>query len=594
MASAPLDINYLMLALAIMMVATTVAVAVAKRLNLGSIVALLAVGMALGPHSPMPLFTSHVEELQAVGEIGVMLLMFAMGLDTQPSRLWSMRRLVFGLGTAQYVLTSAALLALLAVIVGIDHIQWRSAVVASLGLAMSSTAVFLPILQERRDTQTEHGRAAVAIDILQSLMVVPVLALIPLLGAGAMQHQPSFEIRSFLIVVGSIGGVYLLGRYVVPWALKLTARDLGPGGFGLMALSGVFLAAWWMETVGMSMALGAFMMGILLSSTLYADQIKAAVAPTRQLLLALFFIAIGMALDLGQLAESKKELLVYLPMLLLVKVLVLFALARYFRLGLRSAVLIAFLMMPCDEIAYVFFASASANGLMNARDHAVGLAVISVSFVVSPMLINLAYRLSDRWIRESNGAGGHPVAPTSENRVIVAGYGYVGRTMCIVLERARIPYRAFEVNPARLTLAEKSGHDVHYGDISDVHLMAAISIGSARLVLVAAGAFDSTKRLISNLHQFYPKVPVMTAVEYLAQRDELRGLGDGEVVALVPEGAVSFGRAVLDRLDVATEEAAAVVNGLRSNDYAALRLDPAANETAKAGAAAVGTAAERA
>ena len=569
-----------MLAVAIMMVVTTVALAVAKRLNLGSIVALLVVGMALGPHSPMPIVTGHVDELQAVGEVGVMLLMFAMGLETYPKRLWSMRRLVFGLGSAQYVVTTAALLALLAAIVGIDRIHWRSAVVASLGLAMSSTAVLLPILQERREAGTEHGRAAVAIEIFQSLMVVPLLALIPLLGAGSAHDQHAFQLRTVLAVIGAIGGVYILGRYVVPWALKLTARDLGPGGFALMALAGVFLAGWGMEAVGLSMALGAFMIGILLSNSLYADQIKAAVAPTKQLLLALFFIAIGMALDLEQLAQSKREILLYLPALLLVKLLVLFTLARAFRLGLRSAVLTAFLMMPCDEIAYVIFASASANGLMNARYHTVGLAMISVSFIVSPMLINLGYRLSDLWIREPNG-GQQAVTSNSENRVIVAGYGYVGRTICVMLEQARIPYRAFDLDPGRLVVAEQSKHDVHYGDIADPRLMGAISIASARLVIATPSAYESTKRLVVNLHQFYPSVAVMTAVEYLAQRDELRRLGANDVAALVPEGAVAFGRSVLDRLGVASEQTATIVNTARSNDYAALRaVELAPHETA--------------
>jgi glutathione-regulated potassium-efflux system ancillary protein KefC len=581
MPSAPLNVSYLMLAVAIMMIATALALAIAKRLNLGSIVALLVVGMALGPHSPMPLVTRGVDALQAVGEVGVALLMFAIGLDTQPNRLWSMRRLVFGLGSAQYALTSAALLALLVAIVGIDRVDWRSAVVASLGLAMSSTAVFLPILQERQDTGTEHGRAAVAIDIFQSFMVVPVLALIPLLGAGSTHDQHAFDIGIVLEVIGAIGGVFLLGRYVVPWGLKLTARDLGPGGFALMALAGVFLAGWWMETVGLSMALGAFMIGILLSSTRYADQIKAVVAPTRQLLLALFFIAIGMAVDLEQLAQSKRELLLYLPALLLVKVLVLFLLARAFRFGLRSAVLTAFLLMPCDEIAYVIFASASATGLMNAHDHTVGLAVISVSFLVSPMLINLAYKLTDRWIREPASAERQGTTPTSENRVIVAGYGYVGRTICIVLEQAQIPYRAFELDPTRLMLGEQSKHEVHYGDISDLRLMAAISIAGARLVIVTMGTYESTKRVIANLHQFYPRVAVMTAVEYLAQRDELRKLGASDVVALVPEGAVGFGSSVLDRLGVAVERAASIADGVRSNDYAALRVvDVAPHETA--------------
>jgi glutathione-regulated potassium-efflux system protein KefB len=374
-----------------------------------------------------------------------------------------------------------------------------------------------------------------------------------------------------LAVIGAIAGVYILGRYLVPWALKRTARDLGPGGFGLMALGGVFLAGWWMETVGLSMALGAFMIGILLSGTRYADQIKAAVTPTRQLLLALFFIAIGMALDLEQLAQSKRELLLYLPALLLVKVLVLFVLARAFRFGLRSAVLTAFLMMPCDEIAYVIFANASANGLMDSRDHALGLAMISVSFLVSPMLINLAYKLGDLWIRPPAHAAQQGITATSENRVIVAGYGYVGRTICIILEQAGVPYRAFELDHERLVVGEQSKHEVHYGDVGDPRLMAAISIASARLVIVTTSAYESTKRLIANLRQFYPQVAAMTAVQYLAQRDDLRRLGASDVVALVAEGAVGFARSVLDRLGVPVEQTDSIVKAVRSNDYAALR-----------------------
>jgi len=566
-----MDIANLMLALAIMMIVTTIALALAKRLNLGSIVGLLVVGMVIGPHSPMPLITSHVEDLQAVGEVGVMLLMFAIGLDTQPKSLWSMRRLVFGLGSAQYALTTVALVALMVAIIGIDQIQWKSAIVASLGLAMSSTAIFLPALQERRDTASQHGRAAVAIDIFQSFMVVPVLAVIPLLGAGSAQERHPLELRTVAAALAALVGVYVLGRYVVPWALRRTARDLGPRGFAFMALSAVFLAGWWMEKVGISMALGAFMIGILLSSSHYADEITAVVAPTRQLLLGLFFIAIGMAIDLQQLAQAKRELLLYLPALLLVKVLVVLVLARAFRLGLRSAVLTAFLMMPCDEMAYVIFANASANGLMEARDHAVGLAVISVSFIVSPLLINLAYRLSAR-IREPKAGALQAVTATGEDRVIVAGYGYVGRTMCIMLERAKVRYRAYEVNPERLALAERSRHDVHYGDIGDVRLMAAIAIARARMVIVATGAFDSTRNILGNLRQFYPHVPVMTAVEYLAQRDELRRSGAEEVAALVPEGAVAFGRSILNRLGIADGQAAAITDAMRSNDYAELRM----------------------
>src|SRR6516225_3859751 len=316
-----MDISHLMFAVAVMLFATAIAVGVAKKLQLGSIVALLVVGMALGPHSPMPLLTGHVDEMQAIGEIGVTLLMFAVGLDLQPTQVWSMRRLVFGLGSAQYALTTAALLAFIAVSYGIARVQWESALVVSLGLAMSSSAIPLPMLQERGEGATTHGRAVVAIDILQGLLVVPVLALIPFLAPGSAASGGSPDLKKTLEVLAALVGVFALGRLVLPRVLALTARGLGPRGFVPIVLAGVFFAGWWMEAVGISMALGAFMIGVLLSTSVYAEQVKAAVTPAKQLLLAIFFIAIGMAIDLRELAEVKTGLILYLPALLAIKAL---------------------------------------------------------------------------------------------------------------------------------------------------------------------------------------------------------------------------------------------------------------------------------
>ena len=565
-----MNVSHLMFALAAMMTATIVAVGVAKKLNLGSIVALLVVGMALGPHSPKPLLTGHVDELQAVGEIGVMLLLFAVGLELQPTKLWSMRRLVFGLGLAQYAFTTAALLAFFVIVFGFARFHWQSAVAVSLGLAMSSAAIPFPILDERGDNASAQGRAVLAIDIFQGFMVIPVLALIPILGAGAAAVGHAPDVAKTLEVVAAVAGVYVLGRFLLPWALTLTARDLGPSGFAVIVLAGVFFAGWWMETVGVSMALGAFMIGVLLSTSLYADQVKAAVTPAKQLLLALFFIAIGMAIDLKQVAALESELLVYLPALLLIKFVVLFILARLFRLGSRAAILTGLLMMPFDEIGYVILASANANGLLSARDYAVGLSVISFSFIVSPVLINLGYKLSDRLngrrIDSAQGAANEPV-----ESVLVAGYGYPGRAICTMLERARIPYTAFEVDPESLAQAERLKHSVRYGDVTDPTMMGAVAITRARLVIIATRSFDSTKRMTGNLRRFYPRVAAMTAVQYLAQRDELRQMGATNVFAIATEGALSFGHSVLDRLGVAVSQTETIIRSMKSNDYAALR-----------------------
>ena len=228
-----MDISYLMFAAAVMMGATVVAVAVAKKLELGSIVALLVVGMALGPNSPVPLLTGHVAEMQAIGEIGVMLLLFAIGLDLQPTRLWSMRSLVFKLGSAQYTLTTAAIFAFLFVVVGIGTMQWQSALVAGLALALSSAAIPLPIVQERGDGATPHGRAVLAVDIFQGFMIVPVLALIPILAAGSAPGGGHLlDIEKIFEVVAAIAGVYVLGRYLLPCLGQESSWRRGPQSYG--------------------------------------------------------------------------------------------------------------------------------------------------------------------------------------------------------------------------------------------------------------------------------------------------------------------------------------------------------------------------
>ena len=575
-----------MFAAAVMLLATAVAVGVAKKLELGWIVGLLAVGMALGPHSPMPLFTGHVAEMQAIGEIGVTLLIFAVALDLQPKQVWSMRHLVFGLGTMQYVVTTAVLLVFVAVSYGIAQKQWGSVLVVSLGLAMSSAAIPLPMLQERGESATLQGRAVISIDMFQGFMVVPVLALIPILGAGSAGSGHLFDTQKTVYVVGALVGVYILGRYVLPQVLALTARGLGPGGFVPIALSAVFFAGWWMEEVGISMALGAFMIGVLLSTTVYVEEVKAAVTPARRFLLAVFFIAIGMAIDPRQLFELKTDLLLYLPALLAIKFVVLFLLARLFRFPLRQAILTGLLMMPFDEIGYVILASANSNGLLNARDYTLGLSVISLSFVVSPMLINLGYKLSERLKDREPESAQQTLSPTEPGSVVVAGYAYVGRTICAMLEQARIRYTAYEVDPDWLAIAEKMGHNVRYGDLGNSEMMGAIAIDRARLVIASNGAHVSTRRMIDHLRQFYASVPVIVAVPYLAQRDEIRHTVGTEVFALIPEGALSFGRRVLDRLGVQPSQTEVILDSLKIDDYAAHRTikgeGPDAAETTSA------------
>jgi voltage-gated potassium channel Kch len=279
-----------------------------------------------------------------------------------------------------------------------------------------------------------------------------------------------------------------------------------------------------------------------------------------------------MAINLKEVAALGGEFLLALPGLLLIKFAVVFVLASIFGLGLRPAVLAGLLLMPLDEIAYVIFASAHGSGLLSARAYMIGLTIISFSFVLSPVLINLGYKLSDRLVSTPK-----PDVPLKslresiENRVVVVGYSYVGRSICAILELAKVPYIAFEFDIERLSEAKKWNHNAHYGDVTEPMMMGTISIARARSVILTTSGYEATKRMIGNLRQFYPDVPVMTAVQYLVQRDELRRMGAKQVVALMPEGTLRFSRSVLSSLGVPPDKVESIISSFAAEDYAVMR-----------------------
>jgi len=569
-----------------MITATVVAGSVAKQLNLGSIVALLVVGMALGPHSPRPLLTGHIEELQTVGEIGVILLIFLVGLETQPGKLSSMRRLFFGLGTAQYLLTGIIIAGLL---IAIAYLHWQSALIMALGLAMSSEAIAIASLEEHAETVSPQGRAVMAVLIYQDFMTIPVLAMIPLLVAGPMQDAPMPRVFKMLEVCAAIITVYLFIRYALPKILATAARKYGIETFTLIVIATIFAVAWVMDTLGLSNALGAFMVGMILSASVFAYQIKASVSSIKGLLLSVFFIAIGMSINLKEVIGIGGELLFYLPSLLLLKVAVVVGLGLFFRLGFRPSVLAGLLLAPFDEIAYVIFSSAHGSGLLTERAYAMGLTGISFSFAVSPVLINLGYKLTDRFKTETKPD--LPLEALSESiddHVVVVGYSYVGRVICIMLERANIPYIAFERRLDRIAEAKKEKRKVYFGDVTSPGMMNALAISRARAVIVTTRDYSAAKQLTSTLLHFHPNVKVMTAVPYLFQRDELRELGAAQVVALMPEGMLSFGKSVLGELGIRPDGIEPIINSLRAADYASMRLGGSIRDNVPKDAAAVG------
>ena len=555
------------LAAAILLGVTGITLLAAKRLHVGSIVALLAVGLIVGPHSPYPIFTAPTEELEGIGQIGVLLLLFAVALEVQPSALWAGRRRILGLGVAQYF---ASALAIAALLLAVTSAGWKAALVLGLAAAMSSAAIAFPLLVKTGGTASPQGRMVLAIDVFQGFMVAPVLVAIPLLAHHQMTGQRStwpFAIQ----LVAAVAALGLLARFVIPLALRYAARDLGSGAFTLLILAGVLLATWLTDAIGLSAATGAFVMGILLSSSVFAAQIKVVVTPAKNVFLALFFLSIGMAIDPAELFAMRHQLLLFLPGVFALKLAIGYGVGRLGKLSSRDALVASLLVMPLDEIAYVIFATARDGGLLDPQGYAISLTVLSASFVVAPLAINLGLRLASRAAGSAPDLPGEPVPVPNGRFVLQIGYGRLGQALCALLERANVAYLCIDDKFENLAEASRRRHKVRLGYVNHPPSLGSFCISNARLVVVASDNFAYARRVLNYLREFHPLVPVRVAVPFLAQRDELRAMGFTEAYAVVPEGALTFGRFLLDALGVEERCRDLVVESLRSDDYAALR-----------------------
>jgi glutathione-regulated potassium-efflux system ancillary protein KefC len=331
----------------------------------------------------------RVDEIREVSELGIVFLLFLVGLEMQPQRLWSMRRVVFGLGSAQVVVTGLAL-ALYVLFIG--H-AWNVALLLGLGLALSSTAFVLPMLEERGQMAAPHGRAAFGILLLQDLAIVPLLALVPLLADQESATGSDTLPWKTATVVAALAAVYVLGRFIMPLLLQRLVVRANTEAFAMTAVAAVIGAAWAMLRAGLSMALGAFMIGLLLSDSPHRHRIEAVVEPFKVVLLGLFFIAIGMRIDMSLLPEVGPRLAAHVVALFAIKVVVLAVLCLAFGLGRVDAARCALLLGQAGEFGFVLLGAALAHGILPPEGFALAVLVISISMATTPVLAALADRI---------------------------------------------------------------------------------------------------------------------------------------------------------------------------------------------------------
>ena len=497
------------------LLAAIIMVPISRRLGFGSVLGYLAGGIIIGP-SGLGL-VDDPEHILHFAELGVVFLLFIVGLELQPSRLWVLRKMVFGLGSAQ-VLVSAALIALIAWWFGLGG---TPAIVIGLTLALSSTAFVLQMLAEKKELTTTHGRAAFSILLFQDLAAIPLIAIVPMLGAAGSE---SFGATQAGLMAVTIVGLIVGGRFLLRPVLRVAAGSGIPEIFTATALLVVIGAALLMYAANMSMVLGAFIAGMLLADSEYRHQLEADIAPFKGLLLGLFFIAVGMAVNLSLLFESPGRIAAIVIMLMAAKAVVLVPLARLFGMcDGKAAFSLAAVMSQGGEFAFVLFGLAARERVIPAELIDELILAVAVSMLLTPF----AYLLNEALGRRI-GATEEPEYDTiddTHNAVIIAGFGRVGQIVARLLKMFNTRFTALEVDASQLDVVRRYGNKVHFGDATKLEVLRAAGIEHARVLVLAIDNIEASVLTAETVHRNFPRVRIIARARNRRHAHALMDIG---------------------------------------------------------------------
>ena len=562
-----MDLTSILLALVVLLLATAICVILFERLGFGSILGFIVAGIIMGPHTPGPVATENVEDLQHIAELGVVLFLFTIGLEMRPEKMWAMRRLLFGLGSLQMLVTASVLGTYLLLF---TDASWESAVIGGLGFAMSSTAIIMATLAERGELATEHGQTSFAILMAQDLWIVPVMALVPILAHRTAEVTEASLWEEVSLLVVAIGGIIVIGRHLLPAVLGYTAKRRRMEAFGIVVMLSVVGAAWVAEHAGLSMTLGAFLIGMLLSASDYRYQIEATVAPFKDTLMGLFFIAVGMSINVSALLSDWSTLITHVPAILALKIAVLIGLTLAFSIGRQAAIRSGFLMSQFGEFAFVLFGAAAVAGVLSTHQLTLGMLAVALSMILTPLMVKIGSELAVRLGAVSVVEEAKPAADL-DRHVVVIGYEESGQLICLMLERANVPYIAFDRNISRVQEGKQSGHNVHFGDINSPATQQAAGLGRADAVYVTLRDMEQAKAVAVTLKHLYPLLDVYVRVRTLKDQDELVARGIKHAGTGYIESTLVRGSALLKGIGTSEADVQELVEDFQRDDYALVR-----------------------
>jgi glutathione-regulated potassium-efflux system ancillary protein KefC len=520
--------------------AAVVAVPLAKRLGLGAVLGYLLAGIVIGPWG-LRLIT-EVDDILHFSEFGVVLLLFMIGLELEPKRLWAMRRPIFGWGGAQ-VAGVAAAIAAAAMLAGVD---WKVALIAALGLSLSSTAIALATLEERNLKNTPTGSAAFSILLFQDIAAIPMIAIVPVLGVAAAEGSQKGWLGG-LRVAGVLIALIFGGRYLLRPILRTIAKTGMREIFTAFALLLVISTALLMQWIGMSAALGSFMAGVLLAESEYRHALESDLEPFKGLLLGLFFIAVGMSVDFGVFLAQPGLILMLVAGFLTIKIAVLYGLSKLFAVPRSQQALFAFLLSQGGEFAFVVFGAAETARVFSATVASILVVVVTLSMVLTPLLLLLHDRvLEPRWREQAERPA--DVIETQEDHVIIAGFGRFGQIIGRLLRANQIPMTVLDHDPEQIELLRKFGLKVFYGDATRVDLLQAAGAGKARALVVAVDSVEDSLALVDAVRRNFPDLKIMARARNVSHLYDLMDRGVTVVERETFESALQLGQSVLRHL----------------------------------------------
>ncbi|ALR78994.1 glutathione-regulated potassium-efflux system protein KefB [[Enterobacter] lignolyticus] len=561
----------LLLAGVLFLFAAVVAVPLAARIGIGAVLGYLLAGIAIGPWGLG--FISDVEEILHFSELGVVFLMFIIGLELNPSKLWQLRRSIFGVGALQVAISAAALGGLLM----LTNFSWQAAVVGGIGLAMSSTAMALQLMRERGMNRSEVGQLGFSVLLFQDLAVIPALALVPLLAGSGDEHPDWLTLG---LKVLAFAGMLIGGRFLLRPVFRFIAGSGVREVFTAATLLLVLGSALFMDSLGLSMALGTFIAGVLLAESEYRHELEIAIEPFKGLLLGLFFISVGMALNLGVLYHHLLLVVGGVVALVMVKTLVLYVLARVY--GLRSSERMQFagVLSQGGEFAFVLFSTASSQRLFQHDQMALLLVTVTLSMVTTPLLMKAIDALLARRLNGPEEEGEAQWVENDKPQVIIVGFGRFGQVIGRLLMANKMRITVLERDIGAVNLMRKYGYKVYYGDATQLELLRSAGAEQAQSIVITCNEPEDTMKLVELCQQHFPHLHILARARGRVEAHELLQAGVRLFSRETFSSALELGRKALISLGMHPHQAHRAQLHFRRLDMRMLReLMPVHSDT---------------